>query len=438
MTGRRMNVLAAVFSCFCGAMAAEARDEADLPRSLADQEPAQDPAKERPPTKQEKRRELEERPDETSFYPIPAIGAGKNEGWTFGILGALLLPDENGDIDKVVSVAIQYRSYVKINGFADFRWTPSPTAVFEAYSYWAAEVENENQVYFDDRRLGGNFNARFDLDEKRVATERFFGTGASTKSSAESSYTSNNYLAQARFGPYIAEHLSLQGTLRYRHFRVGESVLPDVPQMLDLFPTEYGIEGGSLVGEGLRLFYDTRNSLFTPVEGEYVLVSFENAHYILHGVASPFQIYGAEALKLWPHGEDAQFVFVGRIKVQFVVGQAPFWELSTAGGGNSLRSYGPNRFTDNDVWILNLEERIRVWTVRVEGVTGEIQVAPFIDLGEVFRHTQDFARYDVDRRVHWSVGSGFRAVVHPYIVGRMDIGYGDEGLGITVGLDYPF
>lgn len=412
-----------------------AQDQKDpLPRSLSDQEPAkppQDPG-------QARRQELEDRPDETSFYPLPNIATGKNEGWTYGLLGALLLPDAKGDIDKVLSMSIAYRDHVKINGFADFRWTLGPTAVFDAYSYWAQEVENENQVYYDSRRLWSDYNFRGDFDEKRVGTERFYGQGIATKKSAETAYTSNSYLAQARFGPYLDDHLSLQGTLRFRHFRVSESVLPDVPEMLVVFPNEYGIEGGIVLAEGLRLFYDTRDNIFTPTRGEIAVVFFEIAHYLHDGVASPFQVYGMEGEKLWPQDDDGAFVFVGRLKAQFVVGQAPFWELSTLGGGNSLRSFGPNRFTDNDSWVLNLEERIRLFTLRVEGVTGEMQLAPFIDVGEVFAHTQDVARYDVDRRLHWSVGSGFRAVVLPYIVGRMDVGYGDEGLGITIGLDYPF
>src|SRR6185295_709952 len=126
------------------------QEEATLPRSLQDKEPERAQDKKPPETAQERRQELEARPDETSFYPIPAIASGKNEGWTYGLLGALLIPDEHGDINKVVSFALQYRSKVKLNGFADFRVSPSATAVFEAYSYWAQKVENENQVFFED------------------------------------------------------------------------------------------------------------------------------------------------------------------------------------------------------------------------------------------------------------------------------------------------
>ena len=427
---RRSWVPALLLFLAAGPAVALAQQDLGLTHLSYDQDPAA-PKKQDQPTVEE--------PDQTSFYPIPALASGKNEGWTYGLLGALLLPDEHGDISMVVSAALQYRKNVGINGFLDFRWTATPTGVFEVYSYWAAKVENQNQVFFDERRLWQKYNFRFDFDERRVGTERYFGKGTTTNENAESAYTSNTYFSQVRFGPYLSDVLSLQGTFRFRHFRVGESILDDVPQTLTLFPNEFGIEGGEVYAEGLRLMLDTRNNIFTPTRGEVAVVFVENAHYVLHGAARPYQIFGFEGTKLWPHTEDAQFVTVVHLKAQFVVGQnAPFWELSTLGGGSSLRSYNPNRFTDNDTWVINVEERIRLFTVRLEGVTGEVQIAPFVDFGEALRHTQDVARPNVDRRIHWSVGSGFRAVVHPYIVGRMDVGWGMEGLGITIGLDYPF
>jgi len=36
------------------------------------------------------------------------------------------------------------------------------------------------------------------------------------------------------------------------------------------------------------------------------------------------------------------------------------------------------------------------------------------------------------------VGMGFRAKVPPSVLGRVDVGYGSEGLQVYTGLDYPF
>ena len=127
-------------------------------------------------------------------------------------------------------------------------------------------------MFYDERRLWKDYNFRFDFDERRIGTERYFGKGSSTDKSAESAYTSNYYLTQVKFGPYLDDVTSLQGTFRIRHFRVGESILNDVPQTLTLFPNDFGIEGGIVFAEGLRLMVDTRNNIFTPTQGEIAVV----------------------------------------------------------------------------------------------------------------------------------------------------------------------
>jgi hypothetical protein len=62
------------------------------------------------------------------------------------------------------------------------------------------------------------------------------------------------------------------------------------------------------------------------------------------------------------------------------------------------------------------------------------QVAPFVDCGGVMK-SLDSARID-DFKIN--PGIGFRAEVRPNIVGRVDIGFGNEGAAVFVGLGYPF
>ena len=54
-----------------------------------------------------------------------------------------------------------------------------------------------------------------------------------------------------------------------------------------------------MFAEGLRLFYDTRDNIFTPTRGEVATIYAETAHYLNHGVAVPFQAYGIEGEKLY-------------------------------------------------------------------------------------------------------------------------------------------
>ena len=99
-----------------------------------------------------------------------------------------------------------------------------------------------------------------------------------------------------------------------------------------------------------------------------------------------------------------------------------------------MRGYGRNRFIDSSFLLCNLEERIRLFRWEVFGVTADWEVAPFIDLGAVMA-----SLYKANAgNFEFNPGIGFRAIVRPNIVGRVDLGVGKDGPAIFVGLGYPF
>lgn len=376
--------------------------------------------------------------DDVSFYPIPAITSGKNEGTTYGFLGAFLLPNPQGDIDQLFSLQLAYRDVVGVSGFADYRNYLTDTALFNAFAYEAARVENDHQARYDDRDFLKQFNVLADFHESRVTTDRYFGDGRDTPRTDESVMTSNNYQLDLRFGPNLSDSLSLQATVRARRFRVGRSLVEDIPQTLDAYIDTLGIEGGKVLAHGLRLTYDTRDSINTPTRGEYGNVYFEIAHFFTEGRRLPFQTFGLEIAKLWPFDEDGGFVLVAHFKVKYVHDDAPFWELGSLGGGTTLRSFPGDRFHDDMVFLFNLEWRVRVVTMEIEGVEGEVQAAPFLDMGELYDTPDHLFSRSFREGFHYSYGLGLRGVVKPHIVGRLDLGYGTDGLAVTAGLDYPF
>ena len=104
------------------------------------------------------------------------------------------------------------------------------------------------------------------------------------------------------------------------------------------------------------------------------------------------------------------------------------------GGESTLRGYGRNRFIDNSFLLCNLEERIRLIRWEVFGVTADWELAPFIDLGGVMESLDKVSA----RNIEFNPGIGFRAIVRPNIVGRLDLGIGKDGPAVFVGLGYPF
>jgi hypothetical protein len=376
----------------------------------------------------------------TSFYPMPAFASDKNSGLTWGVLGALMFTNEEGVQDRLFTAMVAHQHLAGWSGELSYRYYPSPSGVAEVDAYLAAKTESTLHLYFDDSRWKDFYHAKLEFLEHRTGADRFFGRGDDTPHSAESVLTSNQYMAEARFGPRLTEVWDVQGTVRWRHFRVGDSLITDLPQMTDLYPSEPGIEGGQVFAVGIRIVGDTRDSLTTPTTGTYATAYFENVYDVAPGGTHPFWTCGASQTTLLPLGEDHAFVTVLNTALLFSVGGTiPFWELPTLGGPNTLRSYNGGRFTNKYSVLVNVEERIRLVKASLFGVSGEVQVAPFFDAGKVYDSSDDLVGKGILENYHYSAGIGFRGVVPPSFVGRLDIGFGGrEGVGITIGLDYPF
>jgi hypothetical protein len=63
-----------------------------------------------------------------------------------------------------------------------------------------------------------------------------------------------------------------------------------------------------------------------------------------------------------------------------------------------------------------------------------LELTPFIDVGRVFEGTGTWPL----TQLHKVAGIGFRGVARPFVVGYVDIGYGNEGVAVFTGLNYPF
>ena len=92
------------------------------------------------------------------------------------------------------------------------------------------------------------------------------------------------------------------------------------------------------------------------------------------------------------------------------------------------------RFADQGRILFNVEQRMELTKLTVMGVETRFEVGPFFDIGTVFPRAQAIEAKNF-RPVY---GGAFRAVVKPNVVGSVDVGIGQEGPGVYVGIDYPF
>jgi hypothetical protein len=380
-------------------------------------------------------------PHAPRFVALPAIDATKNEGTDYGLLGVFLPRDASGTLNTLIAVNLSYRKNVGVNGFADYRSRPSPHSFVDLYGFKAQRVEQKLEAHYEDSALrDGAFRVYAELHQHRVGADRFFGRGDDTSSNAESALTRGEYLADLRAGPNLRPGTAVLGTLRFRRFRLGKSVLDHLPDVRDAYPLEPGIHGGKVAAAGVRAVVDRREREATPETGSYAEGYAEVARFSDAGEDGWLRRFGLEGRKLWPVGKGRWLVTVLRGRAQFVLGDAvPFWELSSLGGEESLRAYGEHRFTDRHSVLGGVEARFRVAEPRILGQPIALQAAPFLEAGKVFDDVrEELLGRGLVQAVHRSWGLGLRGVVEPYIVGRLDLAWGSEGLAITTGIGYTF
>jgi outer membrane protein assembly factor BamA len=375
-----------------------------------------------------------------SFYPLPAFSADKDAGLSAGVLGGLVFTDQDGVQNALLSLSVNYQHLVKWNGEVEWRISPDLWSLADLDGFIAQRVENSLRLFYENAKAFDAYHVRLESLDFRSATDRFFGVGDNTPHSAESVRTSNEYRAEARFGPRIGETWDVEATVRWRKFRIGDSLITDHPQTTELYPQEPGIEGGSVVAGGVRIVHDSRDNPTTPTTGVFANAYFERAEFFSPIQDRPYWQSGASASSLWPMDAEKQFVTAVNLATQVAVGSSiPFWELPALGGPTTLRSYNGARFVNKGMVLFNFEERISVYRMSIFDVSGEVQLAPFFDLGKVFDSSDDLFGRGVWQNFHYSWGLGLRGVVVPSFVGRLDIGLGGrEGVGVTIGLDYPF
>jgi outer membrane translocation and assembly module TamA len=143
--------------------------------------------------------------------------------------------------------------------------------------------------------------------------------------------------------------------------------------------------------------------------------------------------YELEVKKLFP-SESKRAILIVRADLQATIGtQVPFFEQSSLGGQNNLRGYGVDRFIDKHLVSVSVEERIHLARAKIAGVAADFEIAPFLDTGQVFNNFKDVTFKDY----RMTPGVGFRGIVRPNVVGRIDYGY-SKGGAIFAGLDFPY
>jgi Omp85 superfamily domain len=368
--------------------------------------------------------------------PLPVIASSPNEGITAGALSAFLLHDNNDNINALVAPQVNYNKNFGVSSTLYAAFYPSQDRFWET-NFSKSTIINEDYEFrlrdktFLDRKLEINLFAFAFSD----GSARFFGFEAGTPRQRESNYTDTEIGFNLSAGYDIGHHIQVVLGERYRDVAIEPGAVTSIPFIKDRFKEQRvpGINGFVAHAQRISLVYSTLDSFSAPTFGGFAKATVENSSKVL-GSTADYRHYEGEIKGFIPL-ENARYVSVFRLVYNQTLGNdVPFLEQSILGGENTLRGYGRNRFIDNSFFLLNLEERIRLFRWEIFNVKADWEIAPFIDLGAVM------SRLDRSggKQFEFNPGIGLRAVVRPNIIGRIDVGIGHDGPAVFVGLGYPF
>jgi len=368
--------------------------------------------------------------------PLPVIASSPNEGITSGALTAFLAYNKRDEITTLLAPQVTYNDTFGVTASLYGAFYPTPNQNVEINLSKSVSVNHDYELRVRDTSL---LDHKLELNgfffKLADGSARFFGFNAKSPQQMETNYSDDEFGYNISAGYQIGEHYQLSLGDRFRDVRIRPGAFGALPDIKDKFSsaTVTGVDGFTTHAVRLSLTYSTLDNRDTPTSGGYTRISFEPTMKALGGSGN-YRHYEVEAKGFIPINEG-KYISVFRLMYNQTLGRdVPFLEQSILGGESSLRGYGRNRFIDNSFLLCNLEERIRLFRWEVFGVTADWEVAPFFDMGAVMESLNKASGTNFE----FNPGIGFRAIVRPNIIGRVDLGIGRDGPAVFVGLGYPF
>ncbi len=380
-------------------------------------------------------------PNSWPFIPVPEVATDPNGGVTYGVLPVWLFTDNKNEISSILAPDINANSTLGPGG--NFRYLAYPSSDTNWYAEAGAQetiarnVDIDYQTGREHKKLF-SFEGRFFFEKD--PTERFFGTGNHSHEGNQSNYTTKQIYGEAILGLNFSDKLQLSMMERPRYVRIEDGGFTSVPSIFKEFPHQKGLNGGSEVLSQWVLQYDSRDSVDIPRSGQLGRLYYAVADRRF-GSSISYNRFGGELREFYTVGE--RITFAGHVFNEYepVAGEIPFWSQARLGGDESLltdqetlRGYGAGRFIDNNLFVMNVEMRTRVWDKTLFGTHGILELAPFAEAGRVAHNLS----YNPFSEMHPVGGIGFRAIAEPFVVGFVDVGWGGEGAAVFSGINYPF
>jgi hypothetical protein len=371
------------------------------------------------------------------FVRLPIVDTDPNRGTTFGVLPILVLQDPQTDrITQIHAPSLTYNQYFGVEPTYRYYYYPTEQSSLAMRGSLGKYEDEAMTEYADRHAFGTPYDLFLRFQYNADAGPRFYGLGPDSAKDDQVNYKQQYWQYKWGVGTPLADGSSWRAHIgeRYESSRILNGPLPNLPGMSTEFPAEYSDRYQQTNETRATLDYDTRDSLMTTTKGVLLQTYVEAS---VKGFVSEYDYerYGLDTRWFHPWTSDPSKVFAVQYQYEQIIGPTPpFWLLPALGGKYSLRAYGDGRFVDRGSTSLNVEQRFTVLDEKMAGVTTEFQIAPFAGVGTVF-DSPESAQAAYLRPV---VGTAFRAVAKPQVVGSVDVGYGQEGAAVFMDINYSF
>lgn len=157
--------------------------------------------------------------------------------------------------------------------------------------------------------------------------------------------------------------------------------------------------------------YDSRDNIYDPTRGRRISYT---AQWAGHGLGGDFDFYKFTAEARMYKKLGAKNVLAFRARGGFIQGDAPYSQLFTLGGADSLRSYEDDQFRGKYMYNATLEFRFPI----VKKVSGVL----FTDIGDAW-DAPNVTWYNSKKTFNYGVGAGVR-ITTPIGPVKLDYGVG--------------
>ncbi|MFQ5652663.1 MAG: BamA/TamA family outer membrane protein [bacterium] len=370
----------------------------------------------------------------------PFVGSTKKNGQSFGGAVALMNVTREGIMTGTLDIRGYHNEYVGATAALDV--VSCPGAYFN-YSLSAQLSDDRNrQVHFHIKNFTLGQNDRFgyeaQLDAFQDPRYRFFGLGGMTDKEDGTNYTHEEFggILDLYWLPVNNFRFSVGGKIRSVDVKRGaERLAGKEPFTINEagFFNVPGIQGATVVGERATFVYDGRNQEFTPSAGAYIKLTAE--YNQVTSTPKPVSNYGRFAVDVRKYYStvDQKFTLLLRNSWMFTTSEnIPFFDQATLGGVASLRAFDMGRFYGRHSVFGSVELRYQAMHKVIMGFSMDLELAPFLDFGQVFNST------DFEGEFNFNPGLSMRVLNRPNVGFIANGAHGQDGLVFTGGVSLPF